>query len=213
MEQRDVNSQTRADTFGMRPDLYAALSGNMVKRSEVDELSPLVDFCSVSTPPGSGDAMIGTGRLPMSHVIGEYKGCTPMNNMIRLDDRGLWSLTAMVTTSFTQVWDPQDCQVWLRVIKPDGGLHSVYRQQGYFMSTLKVTTMSLTTTVMVKEPGYFADVYVIAALPQRGWLTGPEWSNLTVQHINRGITGGTGGEDSSEAPDNPEDQNGGSEGQ
>ena len=160
-----------------------------------DLLSPLLDYGSVSCPPGANHARFGTGRMPFNYQIGPAQGVTLTNNMIRLDDKGLWDLRAMVTVSWTGAPFGQDCQVWLRVLTPDGGLHSVYSEQGYFMSTLKSTTMSLLSSVVIPEAGYYADVYVIAP-GDRGWWTGPAWTRLTAQHISREVSFGTGGETS-----------------
>ena len=41
-----------------------------------DLLSPLLDYCSVSTPPGSGDALKGTGLVPFTYQIGPRRGAT-----------------------------------------------------------------------------------------------------------------------------------------
>lgn len=38
MEPIDINSQTRADCHGMRPDLYAMLSGNMVRKEDISAI-------------------------------------------------------------------------------------------------------------------------------------------------------------------------------
>ena len=163
-----------------------------------DLLSPLLDYCSVSTPPGSGDALKGTGRVPFSYQIGPRRGATPVDGMIRLDDKGLWDLRAMVTASWVAVGG--ETRVYLRVIQPDG--QTVFSEQGYYTSTLSSHSATVVSSVVVPEPGYYVDVWVTASAG-RGWWTGPQWTRLTAQHISRSVEGGTGGEDSSEPEPEP----------
>lgn len=161
-----------------------------------DLLSPLLDYCSASTPPGGGDALKGTGRMPFTYQIGPRRGATPVDGMIRLDDRGLWDLRAMVTASWIGVAGG-NLRAYLRVLRPDG---SIFSEQGFYASTTSSQTMTLTSSVVVPEPGYYVDVWAVAA-PTRGWWTGPQWTRLTVQHISRSVEAGTGGEESSEGGD------------
>ena len=161
-----------------------------------DLLSPLLDYCSMSTPPGSGDALKGTGRVPFSYQIGPSRGATPVDGMIRLDDQGLWDLRAMVTASWIAVAGG-NLRAYLRVMRPDG---TIFSEQGFYASTTSSQTMTLVSSVVVPEPGYYVDVWAVAA-PTRGWWTGPQWTRLSVQHISRDVTGGTGGEESSEGGD------------
>ena len=163
-----------------------------------DLLSPLLDYCSVSTPPGSGDALKGTGLVPFTYQIGPRRGATPVGGRIRLDDKGLWDLRAMVTTSWVAVGG--EARAYLRVLKPDG--KTIFSEQGHFTSTLSSQTLTLVSSVVVPEPGYLVDVWVTAA-SARGWWTGPQWTRLSAQHISRSVEAGTGGEDSSEPEPEP----------
>jgi len=155
-------------------------------------LSPLLDYCSVSTPPGSGDALKGSGRMPFTYQIGPRRGATPVDGMIRLEDKGLWDLRAMVTSSWVAV--SGETRVYLRVIRPDG--QTVFSEQAYYTSTLSSHSATVVSSVVVPEPGYYVDVWVSASLG-RGWWTGPQWTRLTARHISRSVEGGTGGEESS----------------
>src|SRR5699024_7237609 len=146
-----------------------------------------LDYCSVSTPPGSGDALKGTGRVPFSYQIGPSRGATPVDGMIRLDDKGLWDLRAMVTTSWVAVGG--EIRAYLRVLKPDG--ETIFSEQWYHSDTLRSQTLTLVSSVVVPEPGYYVDVWAVAA-PTRGWWTGPQWTRLSAQHISRSVEGGTG---------------------
>ena len=161
-----------------------------------DLLSPLLDYCSVSTPPGSGDALKGTGRMPFTYQIGPSQGVTLDGGRIRLEDQGLWDLRAMMTASWIAVGS--EIRAYLRVLEPDG--ETIFSEQGYHSDTRRSQTMTLVSSVVVPEPGYYVDVWAVAA-PTRGWWTGPQWTRLTAQHISRSVDGGTGGEESSEGGD------------
>lgn len=168
-----------------------------------DLLSPLLDYCSVSSDPGSGEHRVSNNRFPFNYQIGPSQGVTIMGDgRIRLDDKGLWDLRAMITASWKVSND--QIQVFLRVLKPDGGLHSVYSEQGYYMKTSNNVTMTLVSSVVVPEPGYFVDMYIIGP-GDRGYWVGPKWNRLTVQHISRSVTNGTGSEGSAEPTDPPEE--------
>ena len=167
-----------------------------------DLLSPLLDYCSVSSDPGSGEHRVSKNRFPFTYQIGPLRGVTNMGDgRLRLDDKGLWDLRAMVTASWMGLLGDAQMQVFLRVLKPDGGLHSVYSEQGYYMKTTNNVTMTLVSSVVIPEPGYFVDVYIIGP-GDRGYWVGPKWNRLTVQHISRDVENGTGGEGSA-TPTNP----------
>lgn len=51
MEPIDVNSQTRADCHGMRPDLYAALSGNMVRKEDISAVDMSSGYITIGYDP------------------------------------------------------------------------------------------------------------------------------------------------------------------
>ena len=161
-----------------------------------DLLSPLLDYCSASTPPGGGNALVGTGRMPFTYQIGPSRGATLDGGRIRLEDQGLWDLRAMVTASWIAVAGG-NLRAYLRVLRPDG---TIFSEQGFYASTTSSQTMTLVSSVVVPEPGYYVDVWAVAA-PTRGWWTGPQWTRLSVQHISRSVEAGTGGEDSSEGGD------------
>lgn len=170
-----------------------------------DLLSPLLDYCSVSSDPGSGEHHVSDNRFPFTYQIGPVRGVTNMGDgRLRLNDKGLWDLRAMVTSSWMSIIGNSQMQVFLRVLKPDGGLHSVYSEQGYFMKTTNNVTMTLVSSVVVPEPGYYVDVYIIGP-GDRGYWVGPAWNRLTVQHISRDVENGTGGEGSADPTDQPEE--------
>lgn len=178
--------------------------GQTALNDEVELISPLLDYGAVSTPPGRGNAMTGSGRIPFNFKIGAMEGVHIEDNTLVLEDIGVWDLRGQVTAAGT-FFTGEPMKVWLRVLKPDG--RTVHSQQAHFASTMNAITIPIVTCVMVKEPGYRVDMYVWARDGGRGWWRGPEWTRLVVQHISRSIDeGGTGGETSAEAtPDPPSD--------
>lgn len=166
--------------------------GQVDLNERLDLLSPLLDYCSLSAPPGKGDAMNGKGRFPFSYQIGPARGATPVDDAIRLEGEGLWDIRCMVT--FNEMMFDGYYQANVRVLHPDG--KTIYSEQSAHGMTLVGGTMTIVTSVVVPEPGYFVDCWIYSAGP-RGWKKGPRWSRLTVQHISRKITAGTGAEESS----------------
>lgn len=164
--------------------------------SRSDLLSPLLDYCSVSIPPGSGDIKRANNRYPFTYQIGPSRGVTNMGDgRLRLDDKGLWDIRVAVTMSWHAI--TPEASIYARVLNPSGDLHDVFSEQGFFMKTNNSQTMQVNTSVCVPAPGYFVDCYVICDGGRGTWI-GPKWSRLTVQHISRKVENGTGGEGSSE---------------
>lgn len=178
----------------------AARDGQVDINNRVDLLSPLLDYGSLSTPPGKGDALNGDGRVPFTYQIGPMRGVTPVDGMLRLDDKGLWDIRCMVTANW--FFFAGELIVHLRVLEPDG--ETVYSEQGHYTSSTSIQTKTLVSSVVIPEPGYFAEVQVKAA-DGRGWMTGPQWTRLSAQHMSRVVAGGTGGEESA-IPKKPKDQ-------
>ena len=114
-----------------------------------DLLSPLLDYCSASTPPGGGNALVGTGRMPFTYQIGPSRGATLDGGRIRLEDKGLWDLRAMVTASWIALAGG-NLRAYLRVLRPDG---TIFSEQGFYASTTSSQTMTLVSSVVVPEPG------------------------------------------------------------
>lgn len=178
--------------------------GQVELNNRTDLLSPLLDYCSMSSPPGGGTHNVNNNRFPFTYQIGPCQNTTPMGDgRIRLDDKGLWDLRCMITAQGIGLLDNGEFQVFLRVIKPDGGLHSVYSEQGNYMNTLNHVTVTSITSVVIPAPGYFVDVYIMKASGARVFWSGPKWNRLTVQHISRNVENGTGAEESTTPPETP----------
>lgn len=169
-----------------------ARDGQVEFNDRLDLLSPLLDYCSVSAPPGKGDSMNGKGRFPFNYQIGPARGATPVDSMIRLDDKGLWDIRCMATVN-EMMFDGY-YQATVRVLHPDG--KTVYSEQSAHGLTLAGFTINIVTSVVVPEKGYLVELYVYSSA-LRGWKSGPRWSRLTVQHISRQVEFGTGSEESS----------------
>lgn len=186
----DIASAFLGKYRGNDANLLQISDGQLELSDRLELLSPLLDYCSVSTPPGSGDARKGTGRIPFNFQIGPKRNVSLVEDALRLEEPGLWDLRAMVTASWVAVGS--ELRAYLRVLRPDG---TIFSEQGHYVSTTSSQTLTLVSSVVVPEPGYFVDVWVTSA-GTRGWWTGPQWTRLTVQRISDGGSGGTGGEES-----------------
>ena len=193
----DIASAFLGKYSGSNQHLAQIRDGQLDLMNRTDLLSPLLDYCSVSTPPGSGDARKGAGRMPFTYQIGPRKNVTLVDGQLRLDAKGLWDIRAMVTPSWK--FTNTSVEAYIRVLRPDG---SVFSQQGAYLSESSAETITLITSVVVPEPGYTVEVYVESP-SDRGWWTGPQWTRLTVQRISDKTTGGSGSEQSTD-PDTVE---------
>lgn len=186
----DIASAVLGKYQGNDANLLQISDGQLALSDRLDLLSPLLDYCSVSTPPGSGDARKGTGRMPFNFQIGPKRNVSLEDGALRLEEPGLWDLRAMVTASWVAVGG--DLRAYLRVLRPDG---TIFSEQGHYASTTSSQTLTLVSSVVVPAPGYYVDVWVVSG-GTRGWWTGPQWTRLTAQRISDGGSGGTGGEES-----------------
>lgn len=186
----DIASAVLGKYQGSDASLLQISDGQLELSDRLELLSPLLDYCSVSTPPGSSDARKGTGRMPFDYQIGPKRNVSLVGGALRLEEPGLWDLRAMVTASWVVVGS--ELKAYLRVLRPDG---TIFSEQGCFASTLSSQTLTLMSSVAVPAPGYYVDVWVTSA-DARGWWTGPQWTRLSVQRISSGGSGGTGGEES-----------------
>ena len=157
MEQRDINSRTRADTFGLRPDLYDALSGNMVKKTDLDSLLPNYGACTA--PKASGG--VSNTWFPFTQPIGDMKGCHLYEGDgggIVLDVVGMWECITNIyvvntgiipgnATSKIELWSPEGQFVERQISRAIVGGNS-----GFPMVTQRA--------FVVDNPGYVIRSYV-----------------------------------------------------
>lgn len=114
----DINSQTRADCHGMRPDLYAALSGSMVKKDDITGIEGVKGYINLTCRTVPQDATASyfidadivselvknaefkVGNLEdltgWAHIDGNNGKC----GVITLNTPGLWIITYSATGSF-----------------------------------------------------------------------------------------------------------------
>ncbi|WP_426727093.1 hypothetical protein ACEN2A_08445 [Corynebacterium auriscanis] len=186
----DIASAFRGNYRGTNEYLLSYQDGQVSLNNRTDLLDSLLNYGSASTPPGSGDAMKGSGKIPFTHQIGAMRGVSIRDGRLILGSKGLWDLRAMVTVSW--IVGNNNIQAYLRVLRPDG---SEFSRQAYFHQGAPTETLTLVSSVMVPGPGYQVEVWG-AADANRGWWTGPTWTRLTAQQISSSTEGGTGGEDS-----------------
>ena len=195
----DVAGEVLLDTWSLA-DSANKVSEQNVK--DVNLLSPLLDYRSVSTTPTDADAMKGTGQMPFNFQIGPFKGVSKKSNVLVLDGPGLWDLRAQVTASWTANPFGKKLQVYLRVLRPDG---STFSEQAHYAETQNSITIPVVSSVCVPAAGYQVDVWVYAEDGNRGWWSGPKWTRLTAQHISRDVENGAGGETSTPPTEQPEE--------
>lgn len=171
--------------------------------TRTDLLSPLLDYGSVYMPAGL--RITGTGPLPYRQQIGPMRGVsiryanTSPGAGLSLDDVGLWDIRLQVTASWVRVLTSK-FEVALNVYGPRGG--SVFSQQKAIFMSEHEQTVTIVSSVVIDEPGYYAIPWVRTNASTRQVLGGPGWSRLTAQHITRDVDGSWG--DGSENSDEPE---------
>lgn len=210
------NSMTRADTFGIRPDLFFQLAETTPTRTEVDSmkqraqqteqslngrldlLSPLQDYGSLYMPANRN--FRGTGVLPFVVQLGPMQGCEQYLNGIRFLDKGLWDIRAQVTFSWIR-FATSEGEVAVQVRNRQG---QVFAEQRAKFSSAEVHTVSVVSSVVVPEPGYYVEVFVMVSAGNRAMYAGPAWSRLVAQHISRLSSGswanGSGPSDVADSP-------------
>ncbi|SDR75849.1 hypothetical protein [Corynebacterium timonense] len=209
------NSMTRADTFGIRPDLFVQLAETVPTRPEIDALakgaaaseknlnnrldllSPLQDYGSLYVP--AGKELKGEGTLPFTAQLGPMRGCEPYRKGIRLLDKGLWDIRAQATLSWIRFATGKG-EVALMVYTPSG---AVFAEQRAKFTDSDEHTVSIVSSVVIPEPGYYAEVLITSSAGARGIYSGPAWSRLVAQHISRASSGQWG--DGSGPSDKPVD--------
>ena len=191
----EVAGEVLAETWAL------ANSANTVSEQNVKDvnlLSPLLDYGSCYVNPNN--RLHGTGWAVFSERIGPIRGCetiTDSQGGIRLLDKGLWDIRLHLTADgfFSLPTQATGVRIELRVYSPDGGLYSV---QASANNDENPATQTIVSSVVVPDSGYRVRVYVTKMYSGRGILGGPKWSRLTVQHISRDVSGGTGAESSNE---------------
>lgn len=154
-----------------------------------DLLSPLLDYGSSYIDPNNRGPG-GVGPVPFSKQLGPMRGCEMIgdtNGGIRLLDKGLWDIRVHVSMdSFFSVTATGQTRLRLQVFSPGGVLYS---QQVSNLTGINVLTLTVSSSVVVPEPGYLVRAQLTTNQSGRKPLGGPAWSRLTVQHIARDVDG------------------------
>ena len=209
------NSRTRADTYGIRPDLFKELQEVAPRKETIDRLveseqdlnsrmdllDPIMDFGQSYMPTEMG--FTNAGRLPFRNQRGPARGVIIENNGMRLLGQGAWQVTCEVTVSWVRF-------VTRRVVyrvncyNPQGGLHTY--QEFVDDTSNEAHTVSFGADFVLPGPDYFVAVHVQSVGSGRkhlgGWaatrLVAKRWSS---QFINP-PTGGSSEDEG--APPEPE---------
>lgn len=110
LTRNEQNSKSRAQTFGIRPDLFQAAQDNMVKKSDLDELSENLanagvrGFAAATLPQnvqlGSPDHDTpGFVTLPFTEKYGPAVAAHPEPPSLQIEESGLWTVTLNLGTN------------------------------------------------------------------------------------------------------------------
>lgn len=110
LTRNEQNSKSRAQTFGIRPDLFQAAQKSMVKKSDLDELSENLANAGVRGYAASTmqfDLVLGTPDsdapnrdtvLPYSAKFGPAVAAHTVGNSLQIEETGLWTATLNLYT-------------------------------------------------------------------------------------------------------------------
>ena len=201
------NTGTRADTFGIRPDLFKELQEVAPKKETIDRLvesekdlsgrmdllDPIMDFGQSYMPAGLN--FKGTGKLPFRNQRGPARGVVIENDGIRLLGEGAWQINCDIRASWIQ-FATNSIRAEIRCYRPDGSLYTYHQH----LSTYEWEhNLSFGADFVVPGPDYFVTVHISKAASGReffgGWaitrLVAKRWSS---QFINPPTGGASDGE-------------------
>ena len=202
------NTGTRADTFGIRPDLFKELQAVAPKKETIDHLvesekemagrldllDPIMDFGQSYMPTGL--SFTGTGKVPFRNQRGPARGVRIENDGIRLLGKGAWQISCCVRPSWVTPLSGTLVRVEIRCYSPNGTL---YTYQEFTTGTIENHSLELSADFVVPEPNYFVSAHVTRSASSRqfygGWavtrLAAKRWSS---QFINPPTGGAAEGE-------------------
>ena len=201
------NTGTRADTFGIRPDLFKELQAVAPKKETIDRLvesekemagrldllDPIMDFGQSYMPTGL--RFTGTGKLPFRNQRGPARGVRIENDGIRLLGEGAWQINCDIRASWIAL-ATNSIRAEIRCYRPDGSLYTYHQH----LSTYEWEhNLSFGADFVVPGPDYFVTVHISKAASGReffgGWavtrLVAKRWSS---QFINPPTGGASDGE-------------------
>ena len=128
------NTGTRADTFGIRPDLFKELQEVAPKKETIDRLveseqalkdrmdllDPIMDYGQSYMP--TGFRFTGTGKMPFRNQRGPARGVVIENDGLRLLGEGAWQVSCTVFASWILAISGIGVSVEIRCYSPDGTL-------------------------------------------------------------------------------------------
>ena len=201
------NTGTRADTFGIRPDLFKELQEVAPKKETIDRLveseqelkdrmdllDPIMDFGQSYMPTGLN--FKGTGRLPFRNQRGPARGVVIENDGIRLLGAGAWQITCSFKPSWVLAISGSYVYAELRCYRPDG---SLYTYQRHHDSSEWDHSITFGADFVTPEPNYFVSMHITDAASTRqfygGWavtrLAAKRWSSQFINPPTGGAAEG-----------------------
>ena len=184
------NTGTRADTFGIRPDLFKELQEVAPKKETIDRLveseqelngrmdllDPIMDFGQSYMPTGTG--LRNSGRLPFRNQRGPARGVTIENNGIRLLGAGAWQIACEVRPSWIRLVS-RSITYRINCYTPTG---SLYTYQSFVDDSSEDThSVSFGADFVVPDGGYFVAVHVNSIGNGRGHIGGYAATRLVAK--------------------------------
>ena len=201
------NTGTRADTFGIRPDLFKELQAVAPKKETIDHLvesekemagrldllDPIMDFGQSYMPTGMN--FKGTGKLPFRRQRGPARGVVIENDGIRLLGAGAWQITCSFKPSWLLAISGSYVYAELRCYRPDG---SLYTYQRHHDSSEWDHSITFGADFVTPEPNYFVSMHITEAASTRqfygGWaitrLSAKRWSSQFINPPTGGASEG-----------------------
>lgn len=157
--------------------------GQLQLKDRTDLLSPLQDYGSAYMEAKNG--INNTGRLPFTKQIGSTQGCTVMSSgLIRLHDQGLWDIRLQAKASWTALVGSGKVSWRINVLYPSS-TYRVFSTQQYTSDTLSTHSITMISSVVVPDSGFYVEAYCDEIVAGREIRGGVQVSRLTVQHISR----------------------------
>lgn len=184
------NTGTRADTFGIRPDLFKELQAVAPKKETIDHLvesekemagrldllDPIMDFGQSYMPTGTG--FRNSGRLPFRNQRGPARGVRIENNGIRLLGAGAWQITCEVRPSWIRL-TTLEIIYHINCYDPQGKLYT--RQEFIDRSSEDTHSVAFGADFVVPDSDYFVAVHVNSIGNGRGHIGGYAATRLVAK--------------------------------
>ena len=184
------NTGTRADTFGIRPDLFKELQAVAPKKETIDHLvesekemagrldllDPIMDFGQSYMPTGL--SFTGTGKIPFRNQRGPARGVRIENDGLRLLGKGAWQISCCVRPSWVTPISGTLVRVEIRCYSPNGTL---YTYQEFTTGTIENHSLELSADFVVPDPNYFISAHVTRSASGRQFFGGYAVTRLAAK--------------------------------